>query len=182
MVSPVYKQGYGVVQVLGVEPGGSVVFSSQGGFSGALSGGVNVRHSYIARRGGSGWLTGSFEPAFGALADVSAGLEYGLASGPVGPNAGVEGDSSVEEVFQLHGSGVPDTPESWGVFGGVVLRRTDGQHFEAIEEGASGDLCHVVLRMAKVRCCPKPKESTLEFLMICLGVVVVVNRICGCSV
>ncbi len=146
MVSPSYKQGYGVTTVRAVEPGGgSVVFSSQGGFSGALSGGVAAHHYYIARRGEKGWSTGSFEPAFGGLSDVSVGLEYGLASGPVGPNAGVEDDSSVEEVFQLHSSGVPDTPESWGVFGDIVMRQIEGQSFDAAEAGASSDLCHVVL-------------------------------------
>ncbi len=159
MVSPVYKQGYGVTKVLAVSPSGeSVAFTAQGGFAGALSGGINAHHDYLARRGGSGWSTGSFEPPFGGLSDVSANLEYGLAAVPVGPNAGVEDGSSVEQEFQLHDSAVPDTPESWGVFGGIVLRQTEGLQFSASEEGASSDLCHVVIG-AERALLPEGKEG-----------------------
>jgi hypothetical protein len=145
-VSPAYKQGYGVGDTRAVQPEGEgVAFTSQGGFAGALSGGNFASHDYFARRGGLGWSTVSIEPAFGAVVDVSGDLGYVLASGPLGPNAGAENYASTESVFQLHSSGVPDAVDSWEVFGGIFLKLVDDKHFLTIEEGASSDLCHVVL-------------------------------------
>jgi hypothetical protein len=161
MISPVYKQGYGAEEIKAVQPQGeSVAFGSQGGFAGALSGGSLAAHDYLARRGASGWSTVSFEPAFGALTDVSANLEYALASGPLGPNAGFENYAKTEEVFQLHRSGAPDTAESWEVFGGIVLKRLDEKQLLAVEEGASPDLCHVLVGRAEGALLPAAENAT----------------------
>jgi hypothetical protein len=161
MVSPPYKAGNGVSGVAAVEPGGeSVVFFSHGGFAGALAGGTIAEHEYLARRGSSDWSTASFEPAFGGVSDMSASLEYALASGPLGPNAGVENFLSTEEVFQLHRADMPDTPESWEVFGGMVLKRLGGGHFATSEVGASPDLCHLALAMAEGAMLPEAVNST----------------------
>jgi hypothetical protein len=150
LVSPSYKEGYGVGLTKAVEPAGeSVMFTSLGGFAGALSGGINGSHIYLARRGESGWSTVSSEPAFGGVADVSANLEYVLASGPLGSNAGTANYSSLEEVFQLYRSSAPDLGENWEVFGGIVMKRLDEKHLSAAEESASGDLCHVVVAKAE---------------------------------
>lgn len=150
MVSPVYKQGHPARETLAVQPeGDGVVFVSRGGFAGALSGGVFGSHYYLARRDPTEWLTGSLEPSVGALADVSASLQYALASSPLGPNVGVENRSSVEQEFGLHATGIPNTAESWEVFGGAVLKRLDGRQLLAIEEGASADLCHVIVGQAE---------------------------------
>jgi hypothetical protein len=146
MVSPVYKGGYGTGGIRAVEPQGeSVVFGSLGGFAGPLSGGVNASHFYLARRGPSGWSTVSFEPAVGGLSDVSANLEYALGSGPLGPNAGAETFAATEEVWQLHRADQPNTAAGWEVFGGLVVQRVEGGEVSAVEQGASGDLCHVVV-------------------------------------
>jgi hypothetical protein len=166
MVSPVYKEGYGVGETKAVQPeGDEVLFDSQGGFANPLSGGNLASHEYLARREPSGsWTTVSFEPAFGAVADVSADLEYGLASGPVGPNAGFENYASTEEVFQLHRSDAPDTVENWEIFGGMVLERLDKMHLLVIEEGASKDLCHLVLGRPEGALLPEAKNVNAEQL------------------
>jgi hypothetical protein len=146
MVSPVYKGGYGVGAIDALAPDGeSVVFPSRGGFAGLLSPGANGSNYYVARRGEGSWSTVSLEPPFGAWADLSADVEYALGTGPLGPNAGVENHGATEEVFQLHSVLAPETIEDWVVFGGTVLQRVDGMPVEASEEGASGDLCHLVL-------------------------------------
>jgi hypothetical protein len=148
MVSPVYKQGYGVAGIRAVGPQGeSVDFQSKGGFDGPLSGGYYGYHDYLARRTSSEWSTESVGPAFGALTDFSANLQYMLASGPLGPNAGVESNSITQEVFQLHPTDVPNSVASWEVFGGeaMVIERVDKGLLSASEVGASADLCHVVI-------------------------------------
>lgn len=146
MVSPAYKGGYDVTGIKAVEPAGeTVLFDSKGGFSGALSGGVYGSHYYLARRGSMSWSTGSLEPAFGGWSDVSENLGYAFASGPLGPNAGAETQGVTEEIFQLHNTAMPDTAESWEAFGDIVLKRLDGGSPLVIEEGASGDLCHIVV-------------------------------------
>ena len=147
MVSPPYKQGYEALETKAVEPmGEAVLFTSKGGFDDPPSGGVFGTHSYLARRGGAGWSTISLEPSFGGLADVSTNLEYALASGPLGPNAGVESHTSTEEEFQLHRTDAPeDTPASWEAFGGIVFKRLEEKETLVLEAGASSDLCHVVL-------------------------------------
>jgi hypothetical protein len=159
MVSPVYKEGYAAKDTLAVEPQGeSVVFTSRGGFAGALSGGIYAGHFYIAHRGSLGWSTDSYEPAFGGVSDISANLEYELASGPLAPNVGAA-SVSTDQVFQLHRSDVPDTAESWEVFGGIVLKRLDEGNTQAIEGGASADLCHVVLRFVEGPLLPEAVNS-----------------------
>ena len=150
MVSPPYKEGYGVnVTRVVAQDGERVVFTSQGGFAGTLSGGVNASHSYLSRRGELGWTTVSVEPPFGGVSDVSVGLEYVLASGPVGPNSGWENYADTEQEYLLHNAVLPDTAESWGVFGGIGIEEVEGKHFSVSEEGASGDLCHVVIGKAE---------------------------------
>jgi hypothetical protein len=151
MVSPVYKEGYGVNETIAAEPAGeSFAFTSLGGFAPAPSGGYYAKHHYLARRGATGWTTESIDPAFGAFVDLSANLEYALASGPLGPDVGVENHTALESVFQLDrtDTGTPDTAESWEVFGGAgtVLTRLDGGQVLTAEQSASADLCHVVLK------------------------------------
>jgi hypothetical protein len=146
MVSPVYKEGYGVGKTAAVEPGGeSVAFTSKGGFADAPSGGLYSVHQYLARRNSSGWATTSIEPMAGGLADVSANLEYALASVPLGPNAAVENYGATEQVFELHRTDGPDTLDNWEVFGGTILERLDKKYISVSEEGASADLCHIVI-------------------------------------
>jgi hypothetical protein len=146
MVSPLYKGGYGVKEIKAAEPAGeSIAYTSVGGFAGSPSGGEAATHDYLARRTPTGWLTTSLEPTFGGLQDISANFEYALASGGLGPNVGVISHTSTEFVFQLHHVDAPNTAASWEVFGGRVLKQLEGGQTAAEEEGASADLCHVVL-------------------------------------
>ena len=144
-VSPVYKAGYGVTGIVAVAPDGeSVAFAAKGGFAGALTGDPTFANRYVARRGPSGWSTASLQPPFGGVVDFSENFEYVLASSPLGPNSGTEEFAASEQEVLLHRTDAPETAENWEVDGGLVLKRLDGGTVTGIEEGASGDLCHVV--------------------------------------
>jgi hypothetical protein len=147
MVSPVYKAGYGVSETVAVAPGGeSLVFTSLGGFDGILSGSEFGANDYLAQRGSSGWAISPLRPLYGEVADVSSDLLYVLANAPLGPDAGVVKSASEEDEFLLHDLEAPNTAESWDVFGGVVLKPVNGETGSELEDGASPELCHVVLR------------------------------------
>ena len=144
-VSPVYKAGYGAEEIVAAAPNGeSVAFYSFGGFAGLLNGSEFAANTYLARRGASGWSTGSLQPPSGEVVEFSASMEEALASAPLGPNAGVVNFEATEQEFLLHPTAVADTPESWEVDGGIVLKRLDGGNVEIPSLGASGNLCHVV--------------------------------------
>lgn len=150
MVSPIYKAGYGVTEdIAATAPDGEdVAFKSLGGFAGALS--LNpLATDYLARRGPSGWSTTSAQPPFGGPVDFSSGLEEVLGNGTLGPNAGTESYSGTEDEFQLHRTDTPETVENWEAFGGIVLNQLNGRPLEPLEQGASGDLCHVLLAEAE---------------------------------
>jgi hypothetical protein len=150
MVSPLYKGGYGVGGIHAVAPDGeSVAFVSSGGFGGVLSASGQAANEYLARRGVAGWSTTSLQPPFGSWADVSGNLEYALANGPIGPNAGFENNLGTEDEFLLRATDTPEALESWLVFGDTILKRIDNGPLVAIEEGASGDLCHLVVGRAE---------------------------------
>ena len=149
-VSPIYKGGYGTEEIVAAAPNGeSVAFYSFGGFAGLPNGSAFAANTYLARRGASGWSTGSLQPPSGEVADFSASMEEALASAPLGPNTGVENFAATEQEFLLHSTAVPDTPGSWEVDGGIVLKRLDGGNVEVPPLGASGNLCHVVLSSAE---------------------------------
>lgn len=147
MVSPVYKAGYAAFEITAVAPDGeSVAFNSQGGFAGLLSTSSIDANEYVARRGSSGWSTASLQPPFGGFEDVSANLEYALSQGKIGPNVGSAGYEGTEQEYLLHGTTAPETVADWDVFGGRVLEQVNGLPGNGSqEEGASADLCHVVV-------------------------------------
>ena len=64
MVSPVYKGGFGAMDIMAVAPDGeSVAYYSPGVFAGAPMGDQGTETlTYIARRGASGWATESLLP------------------------------------------------------------------------------------------------------------------------
>jgi hypothetical protein len=150
MVSPVYKGGYGVSTVHSAAPDGeSVVFVSLGGFSGVLTASGEGANEYFSHRQSSGWSTVSIQPPFGSWVDVSRNLEFALANGPLGPNAGFENYASKEDVLLEHRTDAPELAEEWQTFGNMILKRLDGGTLLPIEEGASADLCHVVIGKAE---------------------------------
>jgi len=147
MVSPLYKGGYGINQILAVAPDGeSVAFKSQGAFSGALYDGLN---GYLARRGSSGWSTSALEapptlvfPGGGEEpSDLSATLESTLLEGQPGPDLGAH--SQTEDLFLLHHTGAPVEALDFEVVG-ERLKAVGNAPFDASYEGGSQDFSHVV--------------------------------------
>jgi Tol biopolymer transport system component len=146
MVSPLYKGGYGVAgESASVATNGDrVQFNSLGGFAGILSGSGTGGNAYLARREESGWSTEALQPPFGSVADLSETLDYTLGNGTLAPNAGAAQNVGTVDEFQLHNNLEPNSATSWAVVG-MPLEKVDGKPLEAIEEGASGDFCHIIV-------------------------------------
>jgi hypothetical protein len=163
MVSPIYKAGYGVTDIHATAPeGDGVAFTSLGGFAGVLSASGTGGNMYVSRRDPSGWSTVSLQPPFGSWTDFSANFEYILANALVGQNAGVENYSATEDEFLLHRTDAPETFENWQAFGDFVVKRPDKKSLQPIEEGASSDLCHVVLAETEGPLLPEAVEKNLS--------------------
>ena len=96
MVSPAFKDGYGVGEIAAVSPNGeSVVFFSPGAFAGAPLGLTNnlLADDYIARRAAAGWSTTSLLPPASLISDIYDGIQEvspSLESGAHPRQAGVE--------------------------------------------------------------------------------------------
>jgi hypothetical protein len=160
MVSPPYKAGYGVDKLEAAAPDGeSVAFASLGSFDGVLSNAFV--DTYLARRGASGWSTTALQPPTGLTSVFSATLEYALAGTSRGPNLGWRNIKATEAEYLLHQTDTPSTPENWEVFGGIVLKRIDEERFAAILQGASGDLCHLVVGEAQGALLPEGHFNAL---------------------
>jgi hypothetical protein len=154
MVSPPYKEGYGV---LGIEAaslnGESVVFYSPGTFAGALLGltGNLDGKDYIAHRGASGWATESMLPPASltseiadAAQEVSPSLESTVAIGVVAPNYNNAEQESIQDRLLFHSTSAPDTAANWTV-SEPMLETPQKKHFSLTYEGDSANLCHLIL-------------------------------------
>ncbi len=150
MVSPPYKAGYGVGVIEAVAPNGeAAAFRSSGVFAGTDSSVVGA--TYLARRGGFGWVTTPLEtpselvPTVG-VEDFSSTFEAVLSKAFLGTNVG-SGEITTENEFLLHRIDAPDTVNGWEVAGGLVLKsvKVTPVSLELGEEGASADLCHIVI-------------------------------------
>jgi hypothetical protein len=139
MVSPTFKAGYSASSIMAVAPDGeSVAFASFGAFAGVPWAATGA--TYIAHRESNGWVTTGLQPPpWGATADFSANLQQTLSSGYL------EHHGTTEEHFLVHQTNTPDTAADWQVLGGKVFHTINGQPVGAIEDGASGNFCHVVL-------------------------------------
>jgi hypothetical protein len=155
MVSPVYKGGYGIGVVKGVEPeGNSVVFGSIGLFAGVLWA-SEAESSYVAHRSATGWSTTavSSPPSTSVPFDFATSLQYALASGSL--EATKLGEPTVGSEYFLHRLDSPSTPlawdtESWEVAGGEVLKLIHNEPFQkGLYMGASADLCHILFGKAE---------------------------------
>ncbi len=151
MVSPVYKGGYGVGGLVAVAANGErAVYGSEGAFANVDK--REIEENYLASRTPSGgWVTVPLMVP-NALApynfpnDFSQTLGTTLSLGALGPDKGTTTRESHDGYeFLLHNNALPDTNENWAVFGGVNLKLTDEKHFEPKEEGASANLCHVIV-------------------------------------
>jgi hypothetical protein len=153
MASPVFKGGFGVINIEAVaENGESVAFYSPGGFAGEPaiepSYGANANPDYLARRGASGWSTVPIVPP-ATLApadfsrDVSPTLETDLAetlSGPNQENAGRE--TNAIEVF-LHATGLPDVLGDWERVANPIAHPSGGD--PPSYRSADPSFCHLLL-------------------------------------
>jgi len=145
MVSPVFKAGYQVNELQAVAPDGeSVAFTSAGGFDHPLAG-FPLGMAYIAHREPRGWSTASLQPPAGSALDYSSDLLYVLAAETVGANVGQSAYSGNEYELLVHDGTTPELLENWEVYGGEKLEQLNGQPIGPTEEGASADLCHVVI-------------------------------------
>jgi hypothetical protein len=153
MVSPAYKEGYGVEQLEAVSPNGeTAVFGSPGTFSGAPSGltlNLNSK-AYISRRGPSGWSTASLRPPASLTSEVvdsaqelSPSLESTVLLAALGPNFEASDQEATQEEFLFHDTSAPDVAANWAV-GGPVLETLQKKHFVLLYAGGSADLCHFV--------------------------------------
>ena len=144
MVSPVFKGGYGILDIRAVaEEGEKVAFYSFGAFAGAPSGFSGL--DYLAHRGASGWSTVPLMPpaslvAEGFTVDVTPSLNLELALGKPGPNSQ---SSVLEEQFLLHQTESLDTSSNWELAGTLapVTQDTVGVN----EEAASSSFCSVLI-------------------------------------
>jgi hypothetical protein len=163
MVSPVYKGGYPAGIPEAVAPDGeSVAFNSLGLFAGLLWNPGAGANSYLARRGASGWSTSPLgPPPVGGLVDFSANLEYALGDAP--SEATKKGQLySTGKLVLLHRTDMPDIAANWEVAGGIVLKGGD-------QEGASGDLCHIVIARADGPLLPEAAETEHQIYDLARG-------------
>jgi hypothetical protein len=166
MVSPPYKAGYDTSHIDAAAPNGeSVAFASGGVFAGSDA--PQVESDYLARRGGSGWVTAPLDaPASLAPAskveDISSTLETVLSVVQVAPNVG-EIRQSNENEYLMHRTGLPDSAANWEVAGGLVIEaiRPPGSTINLItsEVGGSANLCHLLVQPSGLPLTPEGSET-----------------------
>ena len=157
MVSPPYKGGYGVINLLatamqGPGEGEGVVFDSDGHFAGQPIGAITG--SYLASRGASGWSTSPLLPpeklaSSSQINDISPTLQ-GLYYGASGPN-GFAGEEEGGQNFLWHDLLAPDTEADFltakGEPGfGVPLEQVNGEPYSTLpgDTGSDAGFCDVV--------------------------------------
>ena len=155
LVSPAYKAGYGVLELKAVADDGAgsvprVAFTSQGSFGAVPA--STAFFSYLAARSPSSWSTGPLDaPSVlspdGLISDFSGDLSLTLFTGTLAPNTGTAEFEGSEDVFLLRRTTTPDVVANWEVAGvvKVVARKVGENALFIVEEGVSGNLCHIVL-------------------------------------
>jgi hypothetical protein len=168
-VSPVYKGGYGVARIEAVAPNGeSAAFFSLGKFAGSDS--PELFNDYLSHRDPvSGWSTVSLQPPstiapVAEVVDFSSTLDSTLAYGAAAPSGGVSAsDETHSSEYLLHRNSAPDTRENWEVAGGISLEEMNGKLQFLHQDGASSDLCHIVVEESEppgLKTVPVPGEAS----------------------
>lgn len=133
MVSPVFKGGYAADLTAAAPDGESVAFNSLGAFAGITE--PEAGAYYLARRvAGQGWSTTPVEVPF------SPPRGFSDFSGDLGSTLGEVSDphGTGRSEFRLHENSLPDLPQYWEPFGGLVFSESMS------EADASVELCHVL--------------------------------------
>jgi hypothetical protein len=153
LVSPTFKDGFGVLHIEAVASDGeSMAFYSPGAFAGAPAGltpGTFI--DYLARRGASGWSTVPLMPPASLLAnwervDLSPSLDTMLAIGEPGLDS--QNPQPVVDLF-LHPTDLPDSlseiMSGWEPIGELKPAQQPAAEANAQERGANPDFCNLVL-------------------------------------
>ncbi len=147
MVSPLYKAGQGANLEAAAPNGESVEFQSIGSFAGTLWQEEAGNH-YLARRTSTGWSTESVgAPPVFSTGDFSSTLGTVLGGGGVEVSKEGAINGGKGSVFLLHRTDIPNTPDSWEAAGGGFVRKllNDEPFQTGLREGASADLCHILI-------------------------------------
>jgi hypothetical protein len=164
MVSPPYKEGYPVRELMATSPDGeSVAYETQGAFDGVLSLNGVDRAVYVAHRNPSGWTsTAQMPPPSGGTIDFSTSLSHALGKNCVAPNAGTEQYDCTGEKYLLHSVTAPNAFENWEV-AGEPTKSVNGEASLTLEQDASADLCHIVIgNAAHVPLVPEAEKTYQE--------------------
>ena len=172
MVSPPYKEGYGVTIIeAAAENGESLAYFSPGTFAGAPAGLEKIAGPvYMARRGTLGWSTVSIAPPpsvspYAGAVDVSPDLESELAGGGLGPNSQIGEHNGTQYVFASHSTDAPDIAEDWETLG-TPLEVLDKKPLVTSfsYEGADDDFCHIFFRSNAQALLPEGTQQSLNEL------------------
>jgi hypothetical protein len=157
MVSPVFKGGYSINNIVAVAPDGErIAFVSLGAFAGDPANNA-LTNDYVGRRKeGVGWLTVPLLPpaaiaASSEVNDFSPVVDSTISTVHLGPNFGGGQYSNTENEYLLHSTDAPDTvpnaPDPAPNFevAGMTLKDVTETPFDPTYEGASADSSHIVL-------------------------------------
>jgi hypothetical protein len=149
MVSPVFKGGVGATIIEAVaENGEAVAFYSNGSFAGAPSG--PAKPDYLATRSATGWTTAplvvpaSIAPEPGSPVDFTPELTSMIRETTLGPNREEASAHSPTKELLLHDTRLPDTSANFQQ-AGPLLTSLDGNQSLISMNGASANLCHLIL-------------------------------------
>jgi hypothetical protein len=153
MVSPVYKGGYGINDIVAVSPGGDrVVFVSAGAFSGDTANNP-LTNDYAAVRfvdtDAAGWSIRPLLPPTNVtpragLADLTPELDTTLIQASLGPNNGYALYQDAEQEFLTQSIGNAGMEAGFEVSGGL-LQDLDKAPFKISYEGSSADFSQIAV-------------------------------------
>ena len=151
-VSPVYKGGYGANQLFAVAPSGeSAAFFSKGAFAGVyFAPAAPFLPDYAAHRTSTGWTTAPLlEPTAltpqPQVKDFDSSLGSVLGFAVPGASETTAEREGTEGQFLTHELNTPNTVENWPAAGPVLQSVTGGPLGSFFYDGASADLCHLLV-------------------------------------
>ncbi len=159
LVSPVFKGGYDVNNIVAVSPDGErVAFVSLGAFAGTPADNP-LSNFYVARReAGVAWSSAPLLPPpalvpFSAAIDFTPTLDTAVYEARLGPTYGRAAYEKPEQEYLLHAVSAqdvaPNAPDPAPNFevAGMVLKDRNETSFSPAYEGASADLAHIAFEV-----------------------------------